>query len=115
MSSPERASSFSSGRRHTSCALVTGVQTCALPISSTTRPYIRGAAKGTNALRSTRVMPFFSPHARASATMRAKEMDMNKKKDKKDTGSTIALNKRARHEYALEDRDRKSTRLNSSH
>jgi len=36
--------------------------------------------------------------------MRAKEMDMNKKKDKKDTGSTIALNKRARHEYALEDR-----------
>src|SRR3546814_14346814 len=31
-------------------------------------------------------------------------MDMNKKKDKKDTGSTIALNKRARHEYALEDR-----------
>src|SRR3546814_14375597 len=26
---------FSSRRRHTSCALVTGVQTCALPISST--------------------------------------------------------------------------------
>src|SRR3546814_9653801 len=27
---------FSSRRRHTSCALVTGVQTCALPISSQT-------------------------------------------------------------------------------
>src|SRR3546814_4515739 len=27
---------FSSGRRHTSCALVTGVQTCALPIFQTT-------------------------------------------------------------------------------
>src|SRR3546814_6711641 len=27
---------FSSRRRHTSCALVTGVQTCALPISSAT-------------------------------------------------------------------------------
>src|SRR3546814_6611930 len=27
---------FSSRRRHTSCALVTGVQTCALPISGTT-------------------------------------------------------------------------------
>src|SRR3546814_7854679 len=27
---------FSSRRRHTRCALVTGVQTCALPISSTT-------------------------------------------------------------------------------
>src|SRR3546814_1096351 len=28
---------FSSRRRHTSCALVTGVQTCALPISSLAR------------------------------------------------------------------------------
>src|SRR3546814_2493839 len=28
---------FSSRRRHTRCALVTGVQTCALPISSYTR------------------------------------------------------------------------------
>src|SRR3546814_6554414 len=28
---------FSSRRRHTSCALVTGVQTCALPISGTFR------------------------------------------------------------------------------
>src|SRR3546814_13043458 len=30
---------FSSRRRHTRCALVTGVQTCALPISSTEAPY----------------------------------------------------------------------------
>src|SRR3546814_1171067 len=29
---------FSSRRRHTICALVTGVQTCALPISSTIKP-----------------------------------------------------------------------------
>src|SRR3546814_18646419 len=29
---------FSSRRRHTSCALVTGVQTCALPISCDARP-----------------------------------------------------------------------------
>src|SRR3546814_10632288 len=28
---------FSSGRRHTRCALVTGVQTCALPISASVR------------------------------------------------------------------------------
>src|SRR3546814_872327 len=40
---------FSSRRRHTRCALVTGVQTCALPISARThartlrRPYIRTA------------------------------------------------------------------------
>src|SRR3546814_6798891 len=30
---------FSSRRRHTRCALVTGVQTCALPISPMTTPY----------------------------------------------------------------------------
>src|SRR3546814_839094 len=35
---------FSSGRRHTRCALVTGVQTCALPISW--RPSPRSAARG---------------------------------------------------------------------
>src|SRR3546814_9200363 len=37
---------FSSRRRHTICALVTGVQTCALPIScSRARPGAAGAAK----------------------------------------------------------------------
>src|SRR3546814_6615184 len=36
---------FSSRRRHTRCALVTGVQTCALPIFATTRgnPYLKPA------------------------------------------------------------------------
>src|SRR3546814_8979672 len=34
---------FSSRRRHTRCALVTGVQTCALPISL---PWNRGTAPG---------------------------------------------------------------------
>src|SRR3546814_7982027 len=35
---------FSSRRRHTRCALVTGVQTCALPISANLSPFlIRGA------------------------------------------------------------------------
>src|SRR3546814_19715607 len=32
---------FSSRRRHTRCALVTGVQTCALPISVLIAPYLR--------------------------------------------------------------------------
>src|SRR3546814_18187426 len=36
---------FSSRRRHTRCALVTGVQTCALPISRTRRPRRAGAGK----------------------------------------------------------------------
>src|SRR3546814_4265346 len=37
---------FSSRRRHTRCALVTGVQTCALPISGG----VQGAAAGTLAI-----------------------------------------------------------------
>src|SRR3546814_9425814 len=32
---------FSSRRRHTRCALVTGVQTCALPISGAKRPLVQ--------------------------------------------------------------------------
>src|SRR3546814_9208367 len=49
---------FSSKRRHTRCALVTGVQTCALPISGTGRfermPYV-GAAKAGRVMRSVRL------------------------------------------------------------
>src|SRR3546814_5209331 len=37
---------FSSRRRHTRCALVTGVQTCALPISSRILPACRGPSVG---------------------------------------------------------------------
>src|SRR3546814_1391187 len=33
---------FSSRRRHTRCALVTGVQTCALPIFKALRPHTKG-------------------------------------------------------------------------
>src|SRR3546814_8914505 len=36
---------FSSRRRHTRCALVTGVQTCALPISEIVVTGIRGALR----------------------------------------------------------------------
>src|SRR3546814_3436482 len=38
---------FSSRRRHTSCALVTGVQTCALPICFSGRPSTRVPAGAT--------------------------------------------------------------------
>src|SRR3546814_4390941 len=37
---------FSSRRRHTRCALVTGVQTCALPISTKGRGMFRGIDVG---------------------------------------------------------------------
>src|SRR3546814_4445691 len=36
---------FSSRRRHTRCALVTGVQTCALPISGTRGALVRAQAQ----------------------------------------------------------------------
>src|SRR3546814_6389480 len=41
---------FSSRRRHTRCALVTGVQTCALPISATGTPG-RGERRRAGSLR----------------------------------------------------------------
>src|SRR3546814_8977680 len=45
---------FSSRRRHTRCALVTGVQTCALPISSNfSSPLRRGSVIGRLSLPST--------------------------------------------------------------
>src|SRR3546814_10728030 len=37
---------LSSGRRHTRCALVTGVQTCALPISTTNAVILADLAAG---------------------------------------------------------------------
>src|SRR3546814_9476137 len=46
---------FSSRRRHTRCALVTGVQTCALPISTITAPDSRSALN--------RVMDVLGPDA----------------------------------------------------
>src|SRR3546814_7709681 len=55
---------FSSRRRHTSCALVTGVQTCALPISPAAPP-VSGAAHSRNA-SSREADPFDSARARTS-------------------------------------------------
>src|SRR3546814_8666197 len=43
---------FSSRRRHTRCALVTGVQTCALPISFTAYGLSKGAFLSTEAASS---------------------------------------------------------------
>src|SRR3546814_7660728 len=42
---------FSSRRRHTRCALVTGVQTCALPISSPPATSCASSASGTGRKR----------------------------------------------------------------
>src|SRR3546814_7033990 len=48
---------FSSRRRHTRCALVTGVQTCALPISKGAAEELGIRAKGIAPVRVRRVEP----------------------------------------------------------
>src|SRR3546814_7426029 len=96
---------FSSRRRHTRCALVTGVQTCALPISA--------------------IIPFDSPHharLRAKAERHAANIvsfGLNEGADVRAVdwlpdgqgGSLVT----AEVQEALLCLDRKSTRLNSSH
>src|SRR3546814_6262288 len=55
----QRSCFFSSRRRHTSCALVTGVQTCALPISYRPRVVLRGSFQR-NVLSETDTLIFWS-------------------------------------------------------
>src|SRR3546814_8180843 len=57
---------FSSRRRHTRCALVTGVQTCALPISWTKKNWTRWLPPNARESRSThpRTSPLFPARPR---------------------------------------------------
>src|SRR3546814_1913861 len=48
---------FSSRRRHTRCALVTGVQTCALPISSDVSAARKAWTSATGAMVKTKLAP----------------------------------------------------------
>src|SRR3546814_5462547 len=52
---------FSSRRRHTRCALVTGVQTCALPISFACRQRDMGDARSCSAASSGGMMLIITP------------------------------------------------------
>src|SRR3546814_5874411 len=66
---------FSSRRRHTRCALVTGVQTCALPISArkprpTTKPPV-AACLPNSACRKKKATASSWPRARTGSKMRA--------------------------------------------
>src|SRR3546814_6841149 len=91
---------FSSRRRHTRCALVTGVQTCALPISSRDRrPGLdRLLVEG----------PIF---ALAPETFRTHRPEMSGGR-----GLPVAQPvERGEPRLFMRKRDRKSTRLNSSH
>src|SRR3546814_5823102 len=68
---------FSSRRRHTRCALVTGVQTCALPIFSRTIWFTARATDevGTSAMTST---PSLSIHCRTMLEPRSEERRVGK-------------------------------------
>src|SRR3546814_5196902 len=57
---------FSSRRRHTRCALVTGVQTCALPISASSR-----SISAMSALLAAALVIFFSLSPGANSQERA--------------------------------------------
>src|SRR3546814_6695652 len=64
---------FSSRRRHTRCALVTGVQTCALPISCRAQPAAswRTTAAGTGQVGWTWGDPWPEPRSMADYTLDA--------------------------------------------
>src|SRR3546814_3959790 len=84
---------FSSRRRHTRCALVTGVQTCALPISPAFR-----------------ALPALDIHSRVSVNWAADDGKHRRREsyvDQEHRGNAPVIRSGPL--------DRKSTRLNSSH
>src|SRR3546814_2201084 len=92
---------FSSRRRHTRCALVTGVQTCALPISERFHIITGGFGSGKS-----RVIDALA----AEGFLHMPEAERAIIQDQIDIGGN-ALPWADRDAFA----DRKSTRLNSSH
>src|SRR3546814_8746074 len=125
---------FSSRRRHTRCALVTGVQTCALPIS--TFGYRPGAGQGKAFLE--RIMqaahtPGLGDAIASLLSVRAELVEQIKEMDRRlrviasqsqaceilMTIPGVGVQTSAAFAAAVDEagrfRDRKSTRLNSSH
>src|SRR3546814_9527503 len=91
---------FSSRRRHTRCALVTGVQTCALPIctNGTNRPALAHSAVD---------LADCPAHDKGWALDRAKHQERPE--------MLILYSHLVTDDHLSPDQDRKSTRLNYSH
>src|SRR3546814_5250890 len=68
---------FSSRRRHTRCALVTGVQTCALPISASCRFILTMKGAKDRSIRSS-VPPRREVNVQANGTDRSEERRVGK-------------------------------------
>src|SRR3546814_2221951 len=103
---------FPSRKRHTRCALVTGVQTCALPIFNSLANMARSVINQeyTGDINIIRPPRYWSP-TKILSDLGQEDID-----DLIDTGRRTAWPKveMVRTQTAIS-RDRKSTRLNSSH
>src|SRR3546814_7626328 len=100
---------LSSRRRHTRCALVTGVQTCALPISEEVDKLFAVHAAGPHRL-SRLALPQLRTHARSDIIIISSIATLGHAAN----GAPYNMAKAAGEALALT-LDRKSTRLNSSH
>src|SRR3546814_3831348 len=95
---------FSSRRRHTRCALVTGVQTCALPISRARTLVIEPSREGRDALTADIRAALSQSGALTGPAVTVQSLA--------NQGLTRA---EARDPLSYDKGDRKSTRLHSSH
>src|SRR3546814_3977766 len=112
---------FSSRRRHTRCALVTGVQTCALPIFDLARPSEepKGVVRFRNLVlpaTDTADLGMFLCGHKTPELMRTPQWVKHPNGAKAFAGITAVVADPGATAAALEKiLDRKSTRLNSSH
>src|SRR3546814_9879649 len=108
---------FSSRRRHTSCALMTGVQTCALPISRTVAPQAIGR-KNTRMQGKRHEEPESPRIARLGQPVcwtGGHASEFRSQADVEGAATTRHRPQVAGRLVIAERQDRQSTRLNSSH
>src|SRR3546814_1292804 len=118
---------FSSRRRHTRCALVTGVQTCALPICSA---HVSERVRPNGQVIELRGQPLpgggyvstytdISEYKRVEQALRVANETLEARVEQRTHELAEALSAQAHArqdaDSANESKDRKSTRLNSSH
>src|SRR3546814_10251136 len=112
---------FSSRRRHTRCALVTGVQTCALPIYRSIQNYddntLNVCLPATYRFVDTVVDALAAMHSEAGVPLRTFHLGADETAGAwvKSPACQTMIAENGGDAGKLTPRDRKSTRLNSSH